>query len=361
MALPHSTIVSHGTLALSRSSKLLLSSTFASLPLHFNKNVKRLESVSVPPSASSAASFPYFPLDVEYLRREFSGHGATFEDIGETCIAKLKLDNGSSANVMLKCGMVTSYKVKVWHGGKVELLHTWVEQEEEEEEEEEEVVIRGGVSSAFRSSDSDGINEWRLHGITGDSKDSVQVELRRSDKEVEMKQIVTLRGDTLSVELCVTNNGISPIRLEGCSLVSYLTVSTPEATYAVGLEGSDFVETKPFLPRFGVVQDEEEEDEDESGFCGEEESNYKQLNEEMSRIYTCAPRSFTVIDRGRRNSVVVGREGFEEVYMYSPGSKLESYTKSAYVCIGPSSLLKPLSLEPGSVWRGVLHLHNPNS
>ncbi|KAL0897196.1 hypothetical protein Bca101_081157 [Brassica carinata] len=284
-----------------------------------------------------------------------------FEDIGETCVAKLKLDNGSSANVMLTRGVVTSYKVKVWHGGKVELLHTWVEQEQE-------VVIRGGVSSAFSSSDSDesdDINEWTLHGITGDSNDCVQVELRRSDKkikEIEMKQIITLRGDTLSIELFVTNKGVSPVSIKGCSLVSYLTVSTPEATYAVGLEGSDFVEKTPFLPRFGLVQGEEEEEEEgKYGLSGEEESNYKQLREEMSRIYTLAPNSFTIIDRGRRNSVVVGREGFEEVYMYSPGSKLESYTKSAYVCIGPSSLLNPISLDPGCVWRGVLHIHNPNS
>lgn len=196
--------------------------------------------------------------------------------------------------MMLTRGMITSYKVRVWHGGKVELLHTWVEQEEEEE-----VVIRGGVSSAFiSSSDSDEINEWRVHGISGDSKDCVQMELRRSDKkikEIELKQIISLREETLSIELFVTNKGISPIRLEGCSIVSYLTVSTPEATYAVGLEGSDFVETTPFLPRFGVVKGEDEEE--KTGFGGEEESNYKQLNEEMSRIYTFAPKSFTVIDR----------------------------------------------------------------
>ncbi|KAJ4917984.1 Uncharacterized protein Rs2_03534 [Raphanus sativus] len=78
-------------------------------------------------------------------------------------------------------GMVTSYKVKVWHGGKVELVHTW-------EEQEQEVVIRGGVSSAFSSSDfsdeSDiDINEWNLHGITGYSNECVQVE-RRSDKKM---------------------------------------------------------------------------------------------------------------------------------------------------------------------------------
>lgn len=355
MALSHSMIVSHGCSlpSLCRYSKIRVLSS-PSLPLHFNKNVKRLESFHLqPPSAAAASS--YFPIDVEYLKREFSGHGATFEDIGETCVAKLKLDNGSSANVMLTRGMVTSYKVKVWHGGKVELLHTWVEQEQE-------VVIRGGVSSAFSLSDDS--NEWSLHGITGDSENCVQVELRRSDKkmkEIEMKKIITLRGDTLSIELCVANKGVSPVSIKGCSLVSYLTVSTPEATYAVGLEGSDFVEKTPFLPRFGLVQGEEEEEEGKYGLSGEEESNYKQLSEEMSRIYTLAPSSFTIIDRGRRNSVVVGREGFEEVYMYSPGSKLESYTKSAYVCIGPSSLMNPISLDPGCVWRGVLHLHNPNS
>lgn len=80
MALLHSVNVSRSTFPLSRSSKIVLSSSFASLPLQFHRNFKRLES-SVPPSASAAAS-PAFPIDVEYLRQEFSGHGATFEDIG---------------------------------------------------------------------------------------------------------------------------------------------------------------------------------------------------------------------------------------------------------------------------------------
>lgn len=250
-----------------------------------------LSKISVYSSLTSVFSSSSMP------NSDYKEKGNKFDTgAGETCIAKLKLDNGSSANVMLTRGMITSYKVRVWHGGKVELLHTWVEQEEED------VVVRGGVSSTFSSSDSDDdeTNEWRLHGISGDSKDCVQMELRRSDKkikEIEMKQIISLREETLSIELFVTNKGISPITLEGCSLVSYLTVSTPEATYAVGLEGSDFVETTPFLPRFGVVQGEEEEEEEKSGFGGEEENNYKQLNEEMSRIYTFAPKSFTIIDR----------------------------------------------------------------
>lgn len=362
----YATIASHNNIFVPvspwRSSKLL-SSPSTSLP-QFNNNNNKNKECSLPLAAASSASISYPPINLEYLQREFSGHGATFEDIGETCIAKLALENGSSATVVLPRGMVTSYKVPVWHGGNVELLHTWVS------EEDGEVVIQGGVSSAFFS-DQDRVEErslsmssgWILQDITGDSKDYVQVKLARRDTDnmLEMKQIITLREETLSCDLVVSNTNLSPIQVK-CSLLSHLTVSTPEATYAVGLQGSNYVETTPFLPCPEAVPEEEEEIKPGFGENEEEEqSNYKKLNEEMSRIYTCAPQSFTVIDRGRRNSVVVGREGFEEVYMFSPGSRLESYSKSAYVCIGQSALLNPITLKPGCVWRGVQHLHNPNS
>ncbi|XP_010530511.1 PREDICTED: protein NDH-DEPENDENT CYCLIC ELECTRON FLOW 5-like [Tarenaya hassleriana] len=353
------------------SSKLLSSHSSSLIQFNKKKKKKKCKGVSVPFVSASSASIPYPPINLEYLRREFSGHGATFEDIGETCIAKLKLENRSSATVVLSRGMVTSYKVPVWHGGKMELLHTWVS-----EEEDDEVVIQGGVSSAIFPDDQD-LDEisswsmpsgWILQGIAGDSQDYVQVELARRDVDnmLEMKQVITLGQETLSCELTVTNKNLSPVQIK-CSLLSHLTVSTPEATYAVGLHGSNYVEKTPFLPCPETIIEEDEGE--KPGFGGnkeeieyEEQSNYKQLNEEMSRIYTCAPQSFTVIDRGRRNSVVVGREGLEEVYMFSPGSRgLESYSKSAYVCIGHSALLKPISLEPCSVWRAVQHVHNPNS
>ncbi|KAK1386483.1 hypothetical protein POM88_014661 [Heracleum sosnowskyi] len=58
-----------------------------------------------------------------------------------------------------------------------------------------------------------------------------------------------------------------------------------------------------------------------------EEDNSKQLTEEMSRIYTSAPTNF--LDRGRRNSVVVAREGFNELYIFSPGSSHNYYSMYA--------------------------------
>lgn len=70
--------------------------------------------------------------------------------------------------------------------------------------------------------------------------------------------------------------------------------------------------------------------------------------------------SFLAMKQGRRNSVVVGRDGFKELYMFSPGSTHECYSKYTYICVGQSAVLKPIILGPEDVWRGGQHLHNPN-
>ncbi|XWS58271.1 hypothetical protein CRYUN_Cryun08bG0019600 [Craigia yunnanensis] len=226
----------------------------------------------------SVASIPYQPINVDYLEREFSGHGVTFEGIGDSCVAKIGLDNGSTVTLMLPSGLITSYKAPMWHGGTVELLHTSVS-----EGDEGEAVIQGGVSLALNC---EGDNEvswspscWALRDIRGNSKDSIKVEQISSDSEnmVETRHIVTLQEDVLSSDILVSNSTSSQLQRTG-SLISHLTVSSPEATYALGLEGSTFLSMPPFLSNLG-----------------------------------------------RRNSVVVGREGFDEVYMFCPGSSHEIY------------------------------------
>jgi len=64
--------------------------------------------------------------------------------------------------------------------------------------------------------------------------------------------------------------------------------------------------------------------------------------------------------QGRRNSIEVGRDGFDELYIFSPGSRHKWYGKYAYVCVGQSALLEPIILSPQSEWRGLQQLHNPN-
>lgn len=58
--------------------------------------------------------------------------------------------------------------------------------------------------------------------------------------------------------------------------------------------------------------------------------------------------------------MVVGRNGFEETYLYSPGSRVESYSKDAYICVGQAAVLQPIVLGPEEVWKGGQYLQNPN-
>uniref|UniRef100_A0A0F7GYM7 NDH-dependent cyclic electron flow 5 n=1 Tax=Pelargonium transvaalense TaxID=158603 RepID=A0A0F7GYM7_9ROSI len=352
---------------------------------------------------AKVASIPYEPVNQDYLEGEFSGHGVTFEGIGDSCIAKMELENGSIAKLMLPSGLITSYKAHMWHKGIVELLHTSVS--EGVADDADDAVIQGGISLAlsFESDDqaSWSPSTWSLHQVRGRPAESIQIEMISNDPErkIKLKHVVTLEEDFLSSELIVSNSSSTSLRLLG-GVISHLTVSSPDAIYVLGLEGSNFIDRKPILsefvitpPDFGLENqpgygqvygkmslgalmstlgakkqsnaDETESSntsasEEEEDIEGEEDDNYKQLTDEMCRIYTYAPRAFTVMDRGRRNSILVGRSGFEELYMMSPGSNHEFYSKFAYICVGQAAMLKPIIVEPGDEWRGGAFLHNPN-
>lgn len=158
----------------------------------------------------------------------------------------------------------------------------------------------------------------------------MQVELisRNSEGNVEVRHVINLQQNVLISEILVSNASASALRLMG-SLISHLTVSTPEATYAVGLEGSDFFRRPPVLANFSIIPPDfgnrndqvseklwghialnklilrQNTDDDlkstrrniEEERKGEEKDNQKHLTDKMSRIYTSAPRNFTVIDR----------------------------------------------------------------
>lgn len=341
---------------------------------------------------SPSISYPQPPsFNVEYLEREFSSHGVSFTELGNSYVIRMLLENGSAASVLMPSGLITSYKPKMWHGSSVEVLHTSVsEKGTVHGDVSSGHAIQGGVSLGLDFVGESGFSwsptSWVLNDVKGSSQDSIQVEIISRDfgKMVEVKYNITLKDDTLTSEVSVLNSRSSQLKLTG-SILSHLTVSTPEATYACGLEGSNFFNKLPFSSEFCInppsstknnetsltqswpmstlkelfaakrdVKDTDEETE------GEENDNYKHLSGKMSKIYTCAPRNFTIIDRGKRNSVIVGRSGFEELYMYSPGSSHESYGKYAFVCVGQSAILKPIRLGPEQLWRGEQRLHNPN-
>ncbi|CAL1356506.1 unnamed protein product [Linum trigynum] len=357
----------------------LLSSTF---------NRRELQ----PSSVASQSTSQFQPINVDYLEQEFSGHGVSFQTLEETCcVGKMRLNNGSTATFLLPSGLITSYKAKMWHGGTMELLQTSVGSSSSTSRGEEDgALIQGGVSLAFNFNShgcetSWSPRTWAISDVRGDSGDSIEVELVSTggavEQMVEIRYTITMSDDMLSSELSVSNlNPSSPIMMKG-SILSHLTVSTPEATSACGLEGSNFFPRPMFMSDFAIVPPPPPSQlgqksgnlwgrrgrnqnvvarEEEEGMEGEESDSHKKLTEQMCRVYTNAPRNFTLIDRGRRNSVVIGREGFNEMYMYSPGSSHESYGMYSYICVGQSAMLNPLALAPGQVWRGCQHLHNPN-
>ena len=119
-----------------------------------------------------ASSIP-LPINVDYLEREFSGHGVSFEGIGDSFVVKMVLENGSMASLMLPSGLITSYKPFMWHGARTEVLHTLVS-----EGENGEVIIQGGVSMDLSCVGDGGLpwssNKWALLDVRGSSEQSIQ-------------------------------------------------------------------------------------------------------------------------------------------------------------------------------------------
>ncbi|KAL5122814.1 Protein NDH-DEPENDENT CYCLIC ELECTRON FLOW 5 [Glycine soja] len=240
------------------------------------------------------ASVPYQPINnFAYLQEEFSGHaGVTFEGVEDNGAEKWKHcdhDDAKWIDHLIKAPM--------WHGGKVELLHTNVS-----EGEYGDAIIQGGVSLNFNFQTHDdgefswSPTNWLLHKIQGNANEYIQdgegqaplgsvteVELtnRTSDDKIGLKYIVTLEQDALNSELEISNKKSLPVQMTG-SILSHLT--------------------------------------------------------------------------GRRNSVSVGRNGFDEMYLFSPGSEVEIYSKYSCICVGQAAILKPIILSP----EGGQYIHNPN-
>lgn len=122
----------------------------------------------------SVASVPYPPINVDYLETEFNGHGVSFASIGDSCVVRMKLDNGSLVSLMLPSGLITSYKAPMWHEGLLELLHTVVS-----EAEDGGGFIQGGVSLALKCESDEGVvwspSNWALHDVSGSPEEFIQV------------------------------------------------------------------------------------------------------------------------------------------------------------------------------------------
>jgi hypothetical protein len=151
----------------------------------------------------------------------------------------------------------------MWHGASTEVLHTTVG-----EGPGGRPVIRGGVSMDLRcargvagdappSSWSPG-GAWSLRDVRGGPTGSIEVELVSLEPPgsgaAEAWCMVTLRPEALASEFTVTNaaSSSSAVALSG-AVSNHLRVSTPDATYAVGLQGSDYRSREPLLSEFSIL------------------------------------------------------------------------------------------------------------
>ncbi|CAN6281399.1 unnamed protein product [Urochloa humidicola] len=323
-------------------------------------------------------------VNVEYLAAEFAGHGVGFEPVGGgSCAVKMALSNGSVAHLLLPSGLVTSYKPAMWHGTVTEVLHTNVD-----EGPRGRPVVRGGVSVDLRCAAAGNRwspnGAWSLRDVRGNPTSSIEIELAAA-----ARCVVTLHPEALSTEIAMTNTSPSAVMALSCGVSNHLRVSTPDATYALGLQGSDYRSVEPALSEFTIIPPDygaaaagrqpvpakrrwanrgfdmilsgggRDRGAAEDQPDGEEDDDYKHMTDAMCRVYSHAPREFTIIDRGRRNSVCLHRRGFEELYLFSPGSQYQWYGKYAYVVVGPA-MLEPLVLGAGETWQGAQYLRNPN-
>ncbi|XVF31231.1 hypothetical protein REPUB_Repub16aG0127600 [Reevesia pubescens] len=80
------------------------------LPSASLQYINNMREFPLPP----VASIPYQPINVDYLEGEFNRHGFTFEGNDDSCVAKRRLDNGSTTTVMRPSGLITSYKAPMW-------------------------------------------------------------------------------------------------------------------------------------------------------------------------------------------------------------------------------------------------------
>ena len=65
-----------------------------------------------------------------------------------------------------------------------------------------------------------------------------------SEEKVEINHTVILKQDAISSEIVITNLRPSSLKLMG-SPISHLAISTPEATYAIELEISNYFVKPP--------------------------------------------------------------------------------------------------------------------
>uniref|UniRef100_A0A453ITD9 Uncharacterized protein n=2 Tax=Aegilops tauschii subsp. strangulata TaxID=200361 RepID=A0A453ITD9_AEGTS len=277
-------------------------------------------------AASGVASTVPAATQTSQLEETFGRKGLRFgTDATGAPTAELSVRNGSSLQLRLNDGLVTSYRPKVsWEGGDGcrELLHTVAGAG----------AVKGGVGLVLNEASSSssggasllGASEWSVADVDSDSYDAVQVELGCSAKgaKLEVSYVVTLYPLSMATAVIVKNNGAKPVELTG-AVLSHIKFDKRRGTAVEGLRGCPYCSHPPPASGFALLTPAEAMKREESGWFGGggeeprqgawtvEENLYTILKKKVSRvyaappeerkkrIYSTAPSKFTTIDQVR--------------------------------------------------------------
>ncbi|CAM0871355.1 unnamed protein product [Alopecurus aequalis] len=346
------------------------------LPLHLP--VSPRPTVATRAAASGVASTT---AQTSQLEEAFGRKGLKFgTDATGAPTAELSVRNGSSLQLRLNDGLVTSYRPKVYWKDEFsyrEVLHT--------------VAGRGGVGLVLNGASLSGSgasllagSEWAVTDADSDSYDAVQVELGCVAGALEVSYVVTLYALSMATAVIVKNNGSKPVELTS-AVLSHLRFDKRRGTAVEGLRGCPYCSHPPPASGFALLTPAEAMKREESGWFGGgggeeprqgewtvEENLYTILKKKVSRvyaappderkkrIYSTAPSKFTTIDQYSGLGFRLVKMGFEDMYLSSPGGMYDKFGTDYFLCTGPASMLVPVVVGPGEEWKGAQVIEHDN-
>ncbi|XP_062209946.1 photosynthetic NDH subunit of subcomplex B 2, chloroplastic-like [Phragmites australis] len=353
--------------------------TSSILPLHLPSCTRR----TVRASSSAAVA----PATTQSLEESFGRKGLKFsaDPAGGAPTAELSVRNGSSLQLRLGDGLVTSYRPKVYwkDDGCRELLHTVAGGEDGKVKGGVGLVLNEVSSSGGAQSLIDGA-EWAVKDADSDSYDAVQVELGCTKGKLDISYVVTLYPLSMATAVIVRNTGTKPVELTS-AVLSHIKFDKRRGTAVEGLRGCPYCSHPPPASGFSLLSPAEAMKREDPGwlsFGGEEEPRqgvwtveenlYTTLKKKVSRvyaappeerkkrIYSTAPSRFTTIDQYSGLGFRLVRMGYEDMYLCSPGAMYEKFGTDYFLCTGPASMLVPVVVNPGEEWRAAQVIEHDN-
>ncbi|KAJ4971003.1 hypothetical protein NE237_004102 [Protea cynaroides] len=339
-------------------------------------------------ASSSSLATEANPATLQTLNEKFGRKGIQFTESGEVPVVQMTVRNGSSLCLRIPDGLVTSYKPKVYwkDDGFEEVLYTLPGGPNS---------IKGGIglvlnevsqstSTSKASSSPLCTSEWVVKDVDSDSIDALQVELNCTCGSLDLNYVVSLYPLSMAAAVIVRNNGRKAVNLTS-AILTHFKFKNRGGSAIQGLRGCSYCSHPPLPSSFEILSPAEAMKPEPSGWFSSdsktqdtlalwtvEDQLYTILSNKVSRVYTAPPierlkriyntppSKYETIDQGKELHFRFIRMGYDDIYVSSPGSLSQKYGKDYFICTGPASMLEPVVVNPGEIWRGAQVIEHDN-